>query len=203
MNINKTMLIADVANDLGADLEDRVESERKTANELVGAAAALKQASIKVPRDLAARANDDTNIKDGMAEHEVRKMVKEYLTRAGDFLQHLSMVEQQKATTQGGIVDGLTQAMSLIQKRRDVETAKLKRMIALAEQEDTSTPGAERPRTAAEAARSEHGSAADRKAAAEAEKAPKKKTTKKKKATKKKAIKKTVEKKAAIKAATG
>jgi hypothetical protein len=204
MNIKKSMLIADVANDLGANLEDRVESEQKTASALAGGAEALKQAAIKVPRDLAARADNDQNIKDGMSEPEVRKMVKEYLTRTGDFLQHLSAVEQQKAITQGGIVDGLRQAMVLIQKRRDAETTKLKQMIALAEQEDASTPGAEVPRTAAEAARTEHGSAAERKAAAETEKITKKKKATKKKATKTKATKKKATKtKAATKAATG
>jgi hypothetical protein len=199
MNLNKSMLKVDIANDLGADLEDSLDSEQKTTNELAGGANALKQAAIKVPRDLVAKVEDDTKIKDGLAEHEVRKMIKEYLTRAGDYLNHLSTIELQKAITQGGRVEGLRQAMALIKKQRDTETVKLKQMLALAqEQEDATVAGVEVPRTAAEAARAAHGSAAERKAATETEKTTKKKTTKKK-TTKKK----TTKKKAATKAATG
>jgi len=192
MNPNKSMLTVEITSDLGNDLEDRLESEVKTANELAGAAAALDQAAIKVHSGLVAKSKDDANIKDGLTREEVLKLVIDYVTRAGDYLKAMSQAEQQKATTQGGRVEGMQAVVAVLKKKREVETKKLQMMIALAkEQEQAEKKGEEAPRTAAEMARAEHGSAADRRTAERSEKVTKK-TAKKK--TKKKTAKKTAKK---------
>lgn len=175
MGVEKSQLKMLVANDIGADIEDRLEGERRTQYELNGAAAGLKQASKKVPNDLIAHLKKDEDeglIKDGMEVHLVVQLVKKYLTKAGDFLSHLGDVEQQKAITQAGRADGLESAMEMVRKVRQAEATKLQRFIALAQEaDDVSTDGAEGtpevPRTPAEAARAEHGSVAERRAAAQ------------------------------------
>lgn len=191
MNIEKAKLKMLIANDLGADLEDRLDGERRTANELAGAASGLKQAAIKIQAQLAARADEDEVCRDGMEEHEVRKIVKQYITRACDFMNHLGAVEEQKAIAQGGRVEGIQQAMELVQKVRDTEAKNIQRLIAAVEATE-----AEEIRTPSEAAKAAHGGAADRKAEAEA--ASKKKaaaTRAAKKVAKKKATKKAAKKK--------
>jgi hypothetical protein len=190
MDLKAEMLKVEVTNSLGADLEDRLDNEVKTANELAGAAAALDQAATKVPTDLIAKAKEDPGIKDGLDESEVRGLVIKYLGRAGDYLRSISQSQQQKATLQGGCVEGLRCAMKMIQKKRDVSAAKLKTLIALAkEQAAAEERGEEPPRTAAEVARKEHGTVADRRAAAKQAKKNTKKKTTKKKTTKKKTTK--------------
>jgi len=187
MNLEKSQLKMQLANNLGADIEDRVEGELKAANELQGAAQALKQAAIKVPRDLAAKI--DTALAEGeikdMGALEVAEFAKKYLTKAGDFLMHLSEVENQKAVAQRGRVDGLRYAMETVQKMRDTEAERIDLVLRAMEEEG------EAPRTEASAARKAHGSAADRKAEAQEAKGsngtPPKKTRKKKKARTKKA----------------
>lgn len=164
--IEKTQMAIVVANGLGADLEDRLEGERKASYELSGAAQALKQAAKKVPTDLVAlldRSMEQGEIKD-MEAAEAVQLVKKYLTRVGDFLDHLGDVEQQKAIIQGGRAAGLEDAMKLIQRRRDEEAQKLQRMLAAAEQivDGEVAPG---PRSEGEAARAEHGTVAERRAA--------------------------------------
>lgn len=198
MNPNKSMLTVEITNDLGNDLEDRLESEVKTANELAGAAAALDQAAIKVHSGLVAKAKDDANIKDGLTREEVLKLVINYVTRAGDYLKAMSSAEQQKAITQGGRVEGMQAVVAVLKKKREAETKKLQMMIALAkEQEQAEEKGEEVPRTAAEMARAEHGSAADRRAEAKSEKVTKKIIKKTPKKTTKKKTKKKTAKKAA------
>lgn len=165
MNPDKAKLKMMMANEFGADLEDRLEGERKAANELAGGAHALRQASKKVPNDLLPFVEKDLTekiITDSMEAHLVAQLIKKYLTRVGDFLNHLADVEQQKAVAQGGRVDGMATAMGLIKKVRDTETLKLQQFLALAEQAET-TDGDLELRTAGAIARAEHGSAADRK----------------------------------------
>ena len=180
MNIEKTELKILIATDIGASLEDRLEGEVKATHELSGASMALRQAAKKVPNDLVARVESDENIKDGMEEHLIRKVVKEYLARVGDYLMHLSDVEQQKAITQGGRVDGIRTAMDIVKKMRDTEVSRAQAAIALA----SSNAKGEPVRTAAEAARKENGTVAERREA-EKKKPARKKATRKKSTTKK------------------
>lgn len=165
---DKIQLTIALATELGADLEDRLEGERKAVSELTGAHQALKQASKKVPVDLVAVLEASLakgeEIKDGMESVEVAQLVRKYLTRVGDYLSHLADVEQQKAVIEGGRVAGLEDAMKVIQRRRDDETLKLQRMVEAAKQiqNDEVVAG---PRSSGEAARAEHGTAAERRAA--------------------------------------
>jgi hypothetical protein len=171
MNLDKAQLKIAVANNLGADMEDRLEGEMKAAHELAGAAQALRQVAKKVPADLIARLEADQEegdkaIKDGLEAHLVVQIIKQWLTRAGDYLAHMADVEQQKAVAQGGRASGLQDAMKLVKKMKDEETQKIQTFMELA------TKGEEAgvltaPRTAGEAARLEHGKAADRKEAEE------------------------------------
>ena len=163
MNIDKCKLKVDIANHLGADIEDRVEGELKAAHELSGAADALKQAAIKVPRDLAAKI--DTALAEGeikdLGALEVAEFAKKYLAKAGDFLMHLSEMEKQKSVAQLGRVDGLRFAMESVKKMRDAEVQRIQAVL------DSIEEDGEPPRTQASLAREAHGSAADRKAAVE------------------------------------
>ena len=107
MNLDKAQLKIAVANNLGADMEDRLEGEMKAAHELAGAAQALRQVAKKVPADLIAKLEADQEegdkaIKDGLEAHLVVQLIKQWLTRAGDYLGHMADVEQQKAVAQGG-----------------------------------------------------------------------------------------------------
>ena len=160
MNIDKSQIKMIVANDIGADIEDRLEGERRAANELSGGAQALKQAAKKVPNDLIAAINNEMEegkISDGMEAHLVVQLVKKYLTKAGDFLAHLGDIEQQKAIVQGGRVDGMMSTIDMVKKVRDVEADKVKQLIELAKQEE-----GENLRTPAGLAKAEHGTAAER-----------------------------------------
>ena len=180
MGFEKSKLKLLVVNDIGATIEDRLEGEIKAAHELAGASIALKQAAERVPPMLVSKVDEDASIVDGLEAILVRQMIKKYLTRVGDFLKHLSDVEQQKAVAQGGRVDGIRQAMFLVQKTRTAEEANLQRILDVARVEEEGQP----VRTQAEAARLEHGTAAERKAAEQAqEEKPK---PKKKRASKKK-----------------
>jgi len=167
MNLDKAQLKIAVANNLGADMEDRLGGEQKAASELAGAAQALRQAAKKVPADLIAKLEADQEgekaIKDGLEAHLVVQIVKQWLTRAGDYLGHMADVEQQKAVAQGGRAAGLQDAMKIVQKMRDDETQKLQTFMELAAKGEEAVLTA--PRTAGEAARLEHGKAVDRKAA--------------------------------------
>lgn len=168
MNIEKTQLKLVLANNLGATLEDRLEGERKAMYELTGASQALKQASRKVIGDLIAKLESeqegDRAIKDGLEAPLVIQLIKKWLTKAGDFLDHLSTVEQQKAVAQGGRAAGLEDAMKIVSKMRDDEAAKLQMMMDIAKGNEEGLVS-EVPRTPAEAARKEHGSASERRAA--------------------------------------
>jgi hypothetical protein len=191
MNLAKSELKMQIATNLGADIEDRVEGELKAAHELAGASDALKQAAIKVPRDLAAKI--DTAVAEGeikdMTALEAAEFAKKYLTKAGDYLAHLSVVERQKSDAQFGRVEGLKFAMETIQGVRDQEAERLQSVL------DTIEEDGEPPRTEASAARGAHGSAADRKAQeakgsnGESSKPPPKKKTSKKRSGKKKTSK--------------
>jgi len=166
--LDKSQLTITVATELGADLEDRLDGERKAMNELTGAQQALKQAAKKVPVDLVAALEASLEkgeeIKDGMESIEVAQLIRKYLTRVGDYLTHLGEVEQQKAIIQGGRVAGLADAMKVVQKRREDEVTKLQRMIEAAKQIQNDEVVAD-VRTTGEAARSEHGTVAERRAA--------------------------------------
>jgi hypothetical protein len=171
MAIDKAQLKILIANDLGATIEDRLEGERKSQYELQGAAVALKQAAQKVPRDLIAKLEreqtEGTNvIKDGLEAHHVIGLIKLWLTKASDYLGHLADVEQQKAIIQGGRAAGLEDAMKIVQRMRD-ETVQRVQEIAAAADSDAPPPLVDR-RSEAAAARAEHGSVAERRAAAEA-----------------------------------
>lgn len=178
MNIEKSQLKMLVAGNLGASIEDRLESTGKTVNELMGGYAALHRASSKVPNDIIALVEKDEEIKDGLDAHIVRQKIKKYITRVGDYLEHLGEVSKQSAITQAGVVDGLRQAMDIIKKEHDAEAAKIE--IATSIDEDSVI--GETPRTMAEAAKNANGSSRERRAK---ESAPKKAT--RKKATRKKA----------------
>jgi len=186
MNIEKAQMKTLIANDLGASVEDRLEGSAKTAHELSGAASALKQASRKVPTDLAAKADNDESFKDGMEGSEVRALVKKYLGRVGEYLSHLSDVEQQKAIIQGGRSDGLREAMDIIKKMRDNEAKKINAILSMIEKPAV-VPSEENdmaPRTTSEMAKVANGSLAERRA--EAKSNPKtKRPTRKKQTTKK------------------
>jgi len=170
MNLDKAQLKIAVANNLGADMEDRLEGEMKAAHELAGAAQALRQVAKKVPADLIAKLEADQEegdkaIKDGLEAHRVVQIIKQWLTRAGDYLGHMADVEQQKAVAQGGRASGLQDAMKLVKKMKDEETQKLQTFMELSAKGEEAVLTA--PRTAGEAARLEHGKAADRKEAEE------------------------------------
>lgn len=187
MNIEKSQLKMQIANNIGADIEDRVEGEMRAAHELSGASNALQQAALKVPRDLAAKI--DTALAEGeikdMGALEAAEFAKKYLAKAGDYLRHLSEVERQKASDQLGRVAGLKFAMESVQRMRDKEAERIQGAL------DAMEAGEEAPRTEASAARKAHGSAADRKAEAQEVKGsngtPPKKKRGSKKASKKKA----------------
>jgi len=170
MNLDKAQLKIAVANNLAADMEDRLEGEMKAAHELAGAAQALRQVAKKVPADLIAKLEADQEegdkaIKDGLEAHRVVQIIKQWLTRAGDYLGHMADVEQQKAVAQGGRASGLQDAMKLVKKMKDEETQKLQTFMELSAKGEEAVLTA--PRTAGEAARLEHGKAADRKEAEE------------------------------------
>lgn len=161
MNIDKAQLKVLIANDFGADLEDRLEGEQKTAYELGGGASALKQASTKVVRDLVAHVEksfNDGEIKDGMDAPSVVQLIKKYLARVGDYLSHLSDVEMQKSIAQAGRVDGIRSAMKVIEKTRNDEIEKIKVFNTVASSSDADTD----LRTIASFARAEHGTVSDR-----------------------------------------
>ncbi len=167
MSITETQLGIVISNNLGASLEDRYEGEMKTTFELSGAAVALKLAAKKVPVDLSAhadRAFEKGEIKD-LEAAEVVSIIKKYLARVGDFLEHLGEVEQQKAVAQGGRAAGMKDALAMVQKFRDGESAKLQRMIEAAKQISEDDVVTSSPRTSGEMARAEHGTVADRRAA--------------------------------------
>ena len=170
MNLDKAQLKIAVANNLGADMEDRLEGEMKAAHELAGAAQALRQVAKKVPADLIAKLEADQEegdkaIKDGLEAHLVVQLIKQWLTRAGDYIAHMADVEQQKAVAQGGRAAGLQDAMKLVKKMKDEETQKLQTFMELSAKGEEAVLTA--PRTAGEVARLEHGKAADRKEAEE------------------------------------
>lgn len=157
-------------NNLGADLDDRLEGQRKATHELEGAAAALKQAAKKVPADIIAlldREFAEGKIKD-LEATEVVALIKKYLTRVIDYLEHLGDVEQQKAVAQAGRVAGLEDALKVLKTRKDEDVAKFQRMVEAAKQIGEDGVVNEGPRTTGELARAEHGSATDRRAAEEA-----------------------------------
>jgi len=195
MNIEKSQMKNLIANNLGASIEDRLEGSMRTAHELAGASSALKQAARKVPTDLAAKADDDESFRDGMEATEVRGLVKKYLGRVGEYLSHLSDVEQQKAITQSGRSDGLREAMEIVKKVRDQETKKIQAVMSMLDKvknkhgtQDAEVTGNEPediPRTAAEAARMANGSLSERREEAKSTKTATKPA--KKKAVQKKA----------------
>lgn len=171
MTINKAQLKILIANDIGATIEDRLEGERKAQYELQGAAHALKQASQKVPSDLIAKLEreqaDGVNvIVDGLEAHHVVGLIKLWLTKVGDYLSHLSDVEQQKAIIQGGRAAGLEVATGIVKKMRDDTEQRLREIMAAA---DSDAPPPIEPRSEAEQARAAHGTLAERRAAAQAE----------------------------------
>ena len=170
MSVEKSQLKMMITNSIGADIEDHVDGSRKTAHELNGAAQALKQAAKKVPADLVAhveRALVSGEIEDGLDSKLVAQLVKKYLARVGDFLNHLGDVEQQKAVAQFGRVSGMEDAMKLIQKMRDSESAKLQRLTELAQSDEIVLPMPS-VRTAASAAKEAHGDLVVRRATKEA-----------------------------------
>lgn len=162
-----------LTNDIGAKIEDRVDGERKAQHELSGAAHALKQAAKKIPVDLSAhvdRALNEGEIKDGLEALQIAALIKKYLARVGDFLDHLGEVEIQKAIAQGGRVAGMETAMEVVKQFRDDEVARIQKMIDIAK----AIENGDEPiiRTSADAARAVHGSLADRRAAAQLERKP-------------------------------
>lgn len=183
MNPEKSKLKIMIANDFGVSIEDRLEGELKAANELAGAALALRQASKKVPLEWCAKVAESFEkgeIKDGMEGHHIAQLIKKYLIRAGDYLSHLADVEQQKANTQFGRAAGLQEAVKMMKKIQDEENERLQGLLSVSD--DTL-------RTASSIAKAEHGTAIERKQAAVEEK---KKKIAKKKNSKKKSSKKKV-----------
>lgn len=175
MTIDKAQLKILIANNLGATIEDRLEGERKAQYELQGSAHALKQAAQKVPHDLIAKLEREQQegvnvIKDGLEAHHVVGLIKLWLTKAGDFLGHLSDVEQQKAVIQGGRAAGLEEAMRIVKQMRDETTQRLQEIVARADAD--AAPPLPEQRSAAAQARAEHGTLAERRAAAQAGREP-------------------------------
>lgn len=165
MNLEKSNLKILLANSFGADLEDRMEGEQRAAYELGGASDALRQAATRVPRDLCAKVDvalKEGEIKDGLEALQVASLIKKFLSKTGDFLNHLADVEHQKSIVQLGRVDGLKQAMKLIQDTRDQEAKKVQTFMEVAASDDEEVLT---NRTSGSIARAEKGSASDRKAA--------------------------------------
>jgi hypothetical protein len=184
VNLEKSQLKIQLANNLGADIEDRLAGEQRAVHELEGANDALRQAAVKVPQDLAAKV--DTALAEGelkdMTALEASEFAKKYLTKAGDYLMHLATMEKSKAEAQKARVQGLEFAMDTVKELRDAEVDRMQGVLnAIEEDEDP-------PRTEAELARKAHGSLAERRADAKAKKAeaprPKKKIPKDKTARK-------------------
>jgi hypothetical protein len=181
MNPEKSQLKILIANNLGADLEDRMEGERKAMNELAGGAQALRQAGKKVVADLLAKLDadqtGDTAIPDGLEAHLVIQKIKQWLGRAGDYITHLADVEQQKAVAQGGRAAGLEDALKLLKKVQDEEAIKLQRMAEIAQAPEDALISM--PRTEGELVRAANGTASERRAALEISAKPKKARKKK------------------------
>jgi len=186
MNIEKANLKVLVATDIGASIEDRMEAEQKAAVELEGGSKSLAAAAKKIPVDLCAKVDvavEEGAITDGMTALEVAEVVKNWLTRAGAFLVHLSDVAKQRSVHQYARAEGLKDAMEAVAKMRATEIAKIDGFTRLVEQEEdespplpsvppvastSSDPAATRPRTSSEVARAQRGSVADRRTAEDA-----------------------------------
>ena len=200
MNPHKAQMKISIANEIGADIEDQYEGQLKAAHEAAGSTAALRQAAQKIPAALIGEVDKDLKagkIEDGLDAVRVGDLLRRWLTRVGDFLDHLADVEQQKAVAAGGRADGMKDAVELIAKMRRAEVVKLETSLELVKDGEGGTPADDAPRSAAEAARQANGTLEERRKKAELEKtkraaAKPKKATKRtpKKAAKKKPAKK-------------
>jgi hypothetical protein len=133
MSIDKSELKILIVNNIGADIEDQLESSKRTVHQLEGAVAALSQAATAVPLGINAKIDkifEEGVIKDDMPALQVYTLLKKYVTKCGDFLQHLSEVEKLKVTSQSGEVRGIEFSLGLIKKIKDAE---IKKVEALAE----------------------------------------------------------------------
>jgi len=201
MSIEKSELKILIAQNLGADIEDRLESAKRSVHHLEGGAEALRQAAIAVPAGVIAKIDilfNEGNIKEGMTALEVYEKLKKYVSKCGDFLSHLSENEKSKINMQQGEVNGIQVAMRIVKDMYDKEIASVQAVkdhldaIASGDEEAIlrSSRGAARPSgvrpgpstasvrkaqggngDANAAAIAAHGTLAERRAAAKAKKA--------------------------------
>jgi hypothetical protein len=141
MGIDKSELKILIANNIGADIEDQLESSKRTVHQLEGAVAALGQAATAVPLGVIAKIDkilEEGVIKDDMPALQVYTLLKKYVTKCGDFLQHLSEVEKLKVTSQHGEVRGIEFSLGLIKKIKDDEIKKVEALAKFLEDESKS-----------------------------------------------------------------
>lgn len=211
MSIEKSELKALIANNLGADFEDRVEALQRQFHQQTGAVQALDQAGTKIPVQVSAKIKtilDEGGIKDGMTPQQVAEFAIKQVMRCGDFLRHLAEQEKKKQVILGGKVEGLKEAMQMVLKmktdeldkadaakaalesgeplRGDARPSGVRPGPSQASQRKRRGNGKSEPTSASEAARKANGTLAQRRAAAKAEKGAKKKTRSKKKTARKK-----------------
>ena len=145
MNLEKSKLKVLILNNLGADIEDKLDSEVKTTYELLGGSDALKQAAYKIPRDLAAKldkAIKENELAETYTTLEAAELVKKYLTKVQDYLLHIAETEKFKSTTQKGCVNGLRSAMDIVQKQKLDEAKKIEQILSILDNKDeTILPG--------------------------------------------------------------
>jgi len=184
MSIDKSELKALLANSFGADFEDKVEGFSRDLQKMKGASEAYKAASEKIALQISAKIKADLEggkIEMATAEYSIKQVM-----RCSDFLQHMHGLTEAQIPIQAGRIDGLQTAMAVIAKSRDHELAQAAAARAALEAGEPlrgdARPSGVRPgpsqaalRKAAEnpeaAAKAEHGTLAERRAAAKAAKA--------------------------------
>ena len=185
MSIEKAELKALIANDFGADFEDKVEGFTRDLHKMQGAAEAYKAASEKISLQISIKIKEELEsgkIEMSTAEYSIKQVM-----RCADFLTHMHDTTKAQIPIQSGRIDGLKTAMLVIAKSRDKELAQAEAArAALAAGEPLrgdARPSGVRPgpsqaalRKAAEkspeeAAKATHGTLAERRAAAKVEKA--------------------------------
>jgi len=127
MSIEKSELKALVANNLGADFEDRFEAVQREFYQQTGSQQALEQASVKVPVQICAKIKtvlDEGGISDGMTPIQVAEFAIKQVMKCGDFLKHLAEQERHKQVIIGGRLEGLKDAMDIVTKMKETELAK-------------------------------------------------------------------------------
>jgi hypothetical protein len=134
MSVEKSELKILIMNNVGADIEDRLEGAERTVHQLEGSMNALSQAAQTVPSQMCAKVEvllgEGKVIKDGMTALEVAELLKKYINKCGDFLTHLSQVAGKKLPTQQGEVVGLQVAIDIVKSKKEVELQNVRDIAA-------------------------------------------------------------------------